>query len=181
MAEKGLIASYKVAQLLAKRKKAHMQAESVIAPALAIVVETILGPDTAEKVMRVSLSNDTISRRNEDLLSEQKDQICEHFEAPDDKVSLLWSLQVDKSTDISGKAQLLAFNRFIENKKCVSEYLFCKDLQTTTKGEDIFIVVNEKILLFRLQWKNYVSVCTDGCPSMQGSRNGFAPFLLRKI
>ena len=40
--EKGLIASYKVAQLLAKRKNAHNEAESVIAPALAIVVETML-------------------------------------------------------------------------------------------------------------------------------------------
>ena len=47
--EKGLISSYKVAQLLAKCKKAHTEAESVIALALAIVVETILGPDAAEK------------------------------------------------------------------------------------------------------------------------------------
>jgi len=43
--EKGLVASYKVAQLLAKRKKAHSEGETIIAPALAIVVETILGPE----------------------------------------------------------------------------------------------------------------------------------------
>uniref|UniRef100_A0A8C4XCW1 Uncharacterized protein n=1 Tax=Erpetoichthys calabaricus TaxID=27687 RepID=A0A8C4XCW1_ERPCA len=171
--EKGLIASYKVAQLLAKRKKAHTEAESVIAPALAIAVETILGPDAAEKVKKVPLSNDTISRRIEDLSSDLQDQICEHFDAPDDEVSLLWSLQVDESTDVSGKAQLLAFIRFIKDEKCVNEFLFCKDLQTTTKGEDIFNVVNENILLFKLQWKNCVSVCTDGCPSMQGNRKGF--------
>ena len=41
--EKELIASHKVAQLLAKRKKVHTEAESVIAQALAIIVETILG------------------------------------------------------------------------------------------------------------------------------------------
>ena len=63
--EKKLIASYMVAQLLAKRKKANAEAEPVIAPALSIVVETILGPDAAEKVMRVFLSNDTVSRRIE--------------------------------------------------------------------------------------------------------------------
>ena len=56
--EKGLIASYKVA-----RKKAHTDAESVIAPPLAIVVEEILGTAAAEKVRRVPLSNNTISRR----------------------------------------------------------------------------------------------------------------------
>ena len=62
-----------------------------------------------------------------------KNKICEHFEAPHDKGSLLCFLQVAESTDISGKAKLLAFIRFIKDKKCVSEYLFCKDLQTTTK------------------------------------------------
>ena len=87
--EKRLIASYKVAQLLAKGKKAHAEAESVIAPTLATVAETILGPDAAEKVMKVFLSNDTISCRIEDLSSNLKDQICKHFEAPDDEVSLL--------------------------------------------------------------------------------------------
>ena len=88
--------------------------------------------------MRVSLSKDTISRRFEDLSSNLKDQVCEHFEAPDDEVALLWSLQVDDFTDISGKVQLLAFIRFIKNDKCVSEYLFCRDVQTMIKVEDIF-------------------------------------------
>ena len=68
-----------------------------------------------------------------------KDQICEYFEAHDDEMFLLCSLQVDDSTDISGKTQLLAFIGFIKNEKFVSEYLFFKDLQTTTKGEDIFM------------------------------------------
>ena len=90
--EKGLIASHKVAQLLAKRKKPHTEAESVIAQDSAIDVETILAPNATEKVMRVPLSNDTTSRRIEDLSSDLKDQICENYKAPDDKVCLLWSL-----------------------------------------------------------------------------------------
>ena len=48
--EKGLIASYKVAHFLAKRKKAHTDAESVIGPPLTIVVEEMLGTAAAEKV-----------------------------------------------------------------------------------------------------------------------------------
>lgn len=64
--EKGMIASYKVAHLLAKRKKAHTEAESVIAPALGIIVETMLGSEAAEKVRKVPLSNNTIARRIED-------------------------------------------------------------------------------------------------------------------
>ena len=84
------------------------------------------------------------------------------------------------STGISGKAQLLAFIWFIKNEKCVSEYLFCKDLHTTTKGEDIFNVVKENILLFKLHWKNCVSVCIDDCLSMPESRKIFVIFVLQE-
>ena len=129
--------------------------------------------------MIVPLLNDTISCRIKNLLPDLEDQICEDFEAPDNEVSLLWSLQVDESTDIGGKAQLLAFISFIKYKKCVSE-LFYKDLQTSTKVEDIFNVVNENIFLFKLQRKNCVSVCTDGCPFMQGSKMACATFVLQE-
>ena len=68
-----------MAHRLAKRKKADTDAESVIAPALAIVVEEILRTAAAKKVWQVPLSNDTISWRIDDLSSDLKDQFCEHF------------------------------------------------------------------------------------------------------
>ena len=85
-------------------------------------------------------------------------QICEHFEAPGDELSLLWSLQVDESSDISGKAQLLAFIRFIKNTKFVNECLFCKDMKTTTTGKTNFMLINENILLFKLQPRKFKRV-----------------------
>ena len=48
LSKKRLFASYKVAHLFTKRKKAHTDAESVIALALAIVVEEILGTAAAK-------------------------------------------------------------------------------------------------------------------------------------
>jgi len=141
--EKGLIASYKVAHLLAKRKKAHTDAESVIGPALTIVVEEMLGTAAAEKVRGVPLSNNTISRRIEELSSDLKDQV--HFVAIDNELSVLWSLQVDESTDRTGKSHLLAFIRFINNETLVNEFLFCKELKGTTKGEEILKLVDENI------------------------------------
>ena len=44
--------------------------------------------------------------------------------------------QVDESTDITSKAQLLAFC-FIDVDEIVNQFLCCKELATTTKGEDI--------------------------------------------
>ena len=52
---KGQLASYKIAQLIAKRKKAHTEAELIIAPALEIVVETMLGSDATAKVKTLPL------------------------------------------------------------------------------------------------------------------------------
>ena len=156
--EKRLIASCKVAHLLTKRKKAHTDAESVIAPVLAIAVGEILGIAAAEKVRRVPLSNDTISQRIEDLSTNLKDRIREHF--------IVTENDFDDSTYRTGKAHLLASIRFIEDLKLVKELLFCKKLDRTTTGENVFEMVDENVLLSELKWSNYVSVCTDGCPSM---------------
>ena len=42
----------------------------------------MLGTNAAEQVKKVHLSNDTIPRRIEDISSDLKSQIYEHFEAP---------------------------------------------------------------------------------------------------
>ena len=173
--ERGLVASYKVAHLLAKRKKAHTDAESVIALSVIIIVETTLGSDAADTVGKVPLSNETISKRIEEIFSDINDQIREHFDVQghDDELPQLWALQVDESPDSSGKAHLLAFIRFVKNGLFVNQCLFCKDLKATFRGEDIFALVDGNILLLNSQWKNCVSICTDGCPFMLGKNRGF--------
>lgn len=178
--EKALVASYKVAQLLAKQKKAHTEAETIIAPALSIIVGTILGSEALEKVKKVPLSNNTIARRIEHLSSDLKNQVIEHFAESKSDMRCKWALQVDESTDRTGNAQLLAFIRFVHNGKFVNEFLFCNSLETHTTGEDIFKMVNDNITLFNLLWKDCVGVCTDGCPSMRGIKKGFATLVLQQ-
>ena len=85
----------------------------------------------------------------------------------------LFALQVDESTDITGKAQLLVFIRFNDDESIVENFLCCKKLPETTKRQDIFDVINLYLEHCALKWKNCVGICTDGAPSITGCLIGF--------
>ena len=50
-------------------------------------------------------------------------------------------------------------------------------MPTTTRGEDIFHILNDYFKKWNLSWKSCVGVCTDGTPSMVGSIKGLASFV----
>ena len=58
------------------------------------------------------------------------------------------------TTDRTGKAHLLAFIRFIKDAKFVNEYLFCKEMTSTVRGEDIIELINKNVLLSKLLCNN---------------------------
>ena len=92
----------------------------------------------------------------------------------------MFSLQVDKSTDITGKAHLLVFARFIDNKTMVEDFLCCKELSETTKGQDVFDVLNLYLEYCRLNRKNCVGICTDGVPTMTECLKGFVSIVQKQ-
>ncbi len=104
VSDKAQEASYLVAELVAKEMKPHTISESLILPALQAVTRLMLGAEAEKEITKIPLSNSTISRRitvmSKDIEEhvQEKVQNARHF-----------ALQVDESTDISGKAQLLAF------------------------------------------------------------------------
>ena len=59
------------------------------------------------------------------------------------KKSKIFAMQVDESTDIGGKAQLLAFIRYVNSEKITEQFFCCKELTETTKGQDIFDTLNK--------------------------------------
>lgn len=177
VSEEGQEVSFKIAQLLAKRMKPHTEAENIILPSLMITAETMLGHAAIEKIKNIPLSARTMSRRIQMMSDDMKDQIQQHFDAANE-IEKLWALQVDESTDISGKAQLIAFARFVKDASIQNHYLFCVELKTTTTGSDIFHAVNENIVSSGLDWNSCISVCTDGAPSMQGHKKGFISHVL---
>lgn len=170
------MASYLIAQLIAKKKKPHAEAEEIILPALRIAAECMLTNDAVEKFNNIPLSSKTIARRIQDMSDDIELQLNECF----DDLEKKWAIQLDESTDISNKAQLLSFLRFVRGGKIVNEYFFCQELEQTTTGEDIFKLVDKNIEKKNLKWVNCDSVCTDGAPAMLGRKKGFIAHVLKK-
>ncbi|XP_008189561.1 SCAN domain-containing protein 3-like, partial [Acyrthosiphon pisum] len=102
--EKLMEASYEIALLIAKDKKPHTIGESLVKPCLFTACKTILNEESCAKVAKISLSNDTIKRRIDEMAHDLKNQIIEKLNK-----SPFFSLQCDETTDISQNSQLLFY------------------------------------------------------------------------
>lgn len=168
ISDKAQIASYKVAELIVKKMQPHTIAENLILPACKEIVKSMLGESAEKEVSRVPLSNNTISRRIDDMSSDIKKHVSEIL-----CDGRKFSLQIDESTDISQKCQLLSYIRFIENNEAIEQFLSCTELLTTSTGQDIYNCVSDTLKKNELLWTNCISVCTDGAPAMTGKFKGF--------
>ena len=92
--------------------KAHTIAESLILPACRAIVKTMLGEDAEKEINKIPLSNrnSTISRRINEMSNDIQANVTDKLKNTN------FALQVDESTDLSGKARLLAFIRFISDE-----------------------------------------------------------------
>ncbi|XP_068250344.1 SCAN domain-containing protein 3-like [Palaemon carinicauda] len=82
-------------------------------------------------------------------------------------------LQLDESTDISDDVQLLVYVQYQGKSDIEENFLFCKRLETTATGEDLFKLVDSFIKEEGLRWDQCSSVCSDGASAMPGARQGF--------
>jgi len=58
----------------------------------------------------------------------------------------MFVLQVDESTDINGKAQLLVFVRMVVDDDIIENFFCRKTLTETTRGEDVFKALDDNLL-----------------------------------
>ncbi|XP_025207725.1 zinc finger BED domain-containing protein 5-like, partial [Melanaphis sacchari] len=100
------LASYEVAQLVAKSGKAHTIAEELILPAAIVLCKTMLGESAAKLISSVPLSNNTIQRRITDMSANIEETLFTRLSTSDK-----FALQLDESTDIA--------NHGIRWEKCV--------------------------------------------------------------
>ena len=168
ISEKAVKVSYRVAELRAKEKQPHTLAEKVILPACKIIIEEMIGPNAVKDVAKLPLSDNTAARRIEDMSVDIENNILEKF-----RISVRFALQVDESTDISGHAQLLANVRFIDGDAIREIFLFCKRLPLNTTEKNFFCVTSDYFEKKGPEWKNCISICTDGAAAMVGRYKGF--------
>ncbi|VVC39621.1 Ribonuclease H-like domain,HAT, C-terminal dimerisation domain,Domain of unknown function DUF4371 [Cinara cedri] len=162
-------ASYLASLIIAKDGKPHAIGETLVLPAAKEIVRCVLGDKAAKEIEKVSLSNDTVKRRIDDMSSNIKEKILLYV-----KDCNFFALQIDESTDIANMAQLIVFIRFDRNDEIIEEFLFCKPLQTHTTSEIIFTTINEYLIEIDLPWSKCVGFCSDGARAMTGRLTGVA-------
>lgn len=175
ISDKSQEASYVVAELVAKTMKPHTICEQLILPACREIVKIFFGIEAEQEILKIPLSDNTISRRINDMSEDIEQQVLNKL-----RDSRMFALQVDESTDISGKAQLLVFVRMVVDDDIIENFFCCKTLPETTRGEDGFKVLDDHLLSVNLSWDNCIGICTDGAPSMTGSIKGFISLVKKK-
>lgn len=122
-------------------------------------------PDKKKDFEEVSLSSRTYVRRTEELGHNLTQQLKEKINSFN-----FFSLAMGESTDIRDTAQLLIFIRGIDDNFNVYEELadVCS-LKGTTTREDLFVCIDKSLNNLGLEWKQLVSVTTDGGKNMSGS------------
>ena len=90
----------------------------------------MFGEEAVSELSKIPLPDSTISRRihgmTENIECNIKSKILKHK---------LLALQIDGSTDIAGKAQLLVFICFIDDKSIVEDFLVEKNFQKQLKDK----------------------------------------------
>uniref|UniRef100_UPI0037E99D8B general transcription factor II-I repeat domain-containing protein 2-like n=1 Tax=Semicossyphus pulcher TaxID=241346 RepID=UPI0037E99D8B len=170
-------ASYVVAQEIARRSKPFSDREFV--RDCILKVADIVCPEQKTKVRDISLSNDTVTRRIEDLANDLKEQLGQRVEGLETGA---FSIALDESTDISDTAQLLIFIRTVtENFEIGGELLSLESIKDRARGVDICDAVCRSLDAYNVKLPSMVGVTTDGAPAMIGRKTGAVSLLSEKV
>ncbi|XP_039178217.1 SCAN domain-containing protein 3-like [Crotalus tigris] len=170
-------ASYLVALRIARVMTPYTIGEDLLLPAAKDLVRTMIGDEFVMKLSAISLSNDTVRRRIDDMSADILDQVIQEIKSAPLPI---FSIQLDESTDVANCSQLLVYVRYINDGDFKDEFLFCKPLETTTTARDVFDTVGSFLKEHKISWEKVCGVCTDGAPAMLGCRSGFQRLVLNE-
>ena len=146
--------------------KPHTIAESLVKPCAIKMVERVLGKQSSKKLEALSLSDNTIQHHITEMADDIFSQLISKLKS---SLHGMFSIQLDKSTDISNVSHLMVFVRWASNTSIEEAILFCSPLESTTRAADILQKVDDYFKKWDLKWENLCSVCTDGAPAMIGA------------
>lgn len=164
--EKATEASYMVSYRIAQAGKAHTIAESLIKPCVTDIVSCMLDEKAVKKINTISLSNDTVRRRINDISTHIKSELISRLKCNN------FALQMDESTDVSGLAVLLVFVRYKYQTSLEEDLLLCQPLSTYRTDYEIFNMLNNFFEIEGSTWDNCIDICTDGAKAMVGKTAG---------
>ncbi|MEE6510581.1 hypothetical protein FKM82_030541 [Ascaphus truei] len=164
------MASYEISHLIAETGYPHTIAEKLIVPAMKVLASRICDKKQEKQVNMLALSNNTVKRRIVEMADNIEETVVSHL-----KECRFFSLQVDESTDISDKANLMCFVRYDFANTTREEFLFCKPLTTRTTAEEIFNLIDNYINQNGIEWKKCVGLSSDGARAMAGARTRLFP------
>jgi hypothetical protein len=123
ISEKAHVASYEIAEIIAKNMQPRTIAEDVILHACKEIVTSMLGDGAGKEISLAPLSNDTISLRIDDMSSDIQSHVVEKLSG-----GRVFSLQLHESTDISQKCQLVSYIRFVDQDSIIGQFFLCTEL-----------------------------------------------------
>ena len=170
-------ASFVVSQIIAKQKKPHNIAETVIKPSALAMTRIVLGDKHEKSLKAIPLSNHTVKRRIAAMSEDIKEQVITEINK---SAFGLFTIQLDESVDVSSVSQLMVFVRYAVDTFVKEEILFCCALNTSTKASDVMEKVDHFFNENGISWNNLCGVCTDGAAAMLGSKSGFQALVQTK-
>lgn len=167
--ELALKASFLISLRIAKSKKKFTIGEDLIMPCMVDANLTLFGDKAAKKIKTIPLFNDTVSNRITMMSDDVHQQLIRKI-----KRSKLYALQLDESTDITDKALLLIYIRYVDwdEKEIKEEFLNCLELKKHTTGAENFSALSDCFLSTDLKMSDCISICTDGAANMTGRHAG---------
>ncbi|KAM4560543.1 zinc finger BED domain-containing protein 5-like [Odontesthes bonariensis] len=168
------VASFECSLLIAQAKKPHNIGETLIKPACIKMAELLCGPQVANKFKTLPLSNNTVKDRIDRMAGNVENTLVEKIKTGP------FSVQLDETTTVAQEAILVVYVQYIEETELKQDILMSVNLTGTTRGEDIFSVVDTYFTKHNIPYKNVVACCTDGAAAMMGKNKGFNSRLKEK-
>ena len=131
------------------------------------MVQIMIGSGAKKEIQQVSLANDIIRRRIDDMAANVCQQVCSAIK----QSTLQASIQLDESTDSALESHLIALARFEKDRKMKEELLFSNTLSATTTAADVKALVDSFFEANELSWQNFQHICTDDVPAIIGVKS----------